>query len=88
MEGLGVGLITAIIVGGIAGWVAEKVMKSDMGLFMNIILGIAGAFILNLVLGLLGVGTGGGIIVYFIVAVIGACLLIFLVRQIRGRGRA
>ena len=88
MEGLGVGLITAIIVGGIAGWVAEKFMKSDMGLFMNIILGIAGAFVLNLILGLLGVGVGGGIIVYFIVAVIGACLLIFLVRQIRGRGRA
>lgn len=85
MGGLGVGLITAIIVGGIAGWVAEKVMKSDMGLLMNILLGMAGAFVLNLILGLIGVGTGGGIIVYFIVAVIGACLLIAIVRAIKGR---
>lgn len=85
MEGLGVGLITAIIVGGLAGWVAEKVMKSNMGLLMNIILGIAGAFVLNLILGLLGIGAGGGIIVYFIVALIGACLLIFIARMIKGR---
>jgi uncharacterized membrane protein YeaQ/YmgE (transglycosylase-associated protein family) len=31
-----VGWITAIIIGGIAGWLAEQFMKSDMGLIMNI----------------------------------------------------
>ena len=36
----GVGWIMTIIIGGIAGWIAEKVMRSDMGLIMNIILGI------------------------------------------------
>ena len=84
MGGLGVGLITAIIVGGIAGWIAEKIMKSDMGVLMNIILGIAGAFVLNLILGLAGLSFGG-IIGYFIVAIVGACLLIFVARLIKGR---
>ena len=55
---------------------------------MNIVLGIAGAFILNLILGLLGVGVGGGWFIYLITAVIGACLLIFIARMIKGRGRA
>ena len=38
-----IGWIAAIIVGGIAGWLAELFMKSDMGLLMNIVLGIVGA---------------------------------------------
>ena len=38
-----VGWIAAIIIGGIAGWLAEQFMKSDMGLLMNIALGIVGA---------------------------------------------
>ncbi|MFZ0982184.1 MAG: GlsB/YeaQ/YmgE family stress response membrane protein, partial [Pseudolabrys sp.] len=38
-----VGWIAAIIIGGIAGWLAEQFMKSQMGLLMNIILGIIGA---------------------------------------------
>ena len=32
-----VGWIAAIIIGGIAGWLAEQFMKSDMGLIMNIV---------------------------------------------------
>src|SRR4051794_57860 len=43
MENAGVGWIAAIIIGGLAGWLAEKFMKSEMGLFMNIVLGIVGA---------------------------------------------
>src|SRR5215472_11860556 len=35
----GVGWVAAIIIGGIAGWLAEQFMKSDMGLLMNIVLG-------------------------------------------------
>ncbi len=38
-----IGWIAAIIIGGIAGWLAEQFMKSEMGLLMNIILGIVGA---------------------------------------------
>ena len=43
MEEQQVGWIAAIIIGGIAGWLAEKFMKSQMGLLMNILLGVIGA---------------------------------------------
>ena len=39
MEEHQIGWIAAIIVGGIAGWLAEQFMKSEMGLVMNIVLG-------------------------------------------------
>jgi uncharacterized membrane protein YeaQ/YmgE (transglycosylase-associated protein family) len=81
----GVGWIGAIIIGGLAGWAAEKVMKSDMGLVMNIVLGIVGALVLNAILAALGVITADGWIVQFIVALVGACLLIWIWRMIQGR---
>jgi uncharacterized membrane protein YeaQ/YmgE (transglycosylase-associated protein family) len=81
----GVGWIGAIILGGIAGWVAERVTKSDMGLLMNIILGIVGALVLNAILRLLNVIPPGGWLWQFIIAIIGAVLLIWVWRLIRGQ---
>ena len=43
MEEHQVGWIAAIIIGGIAGWLAEPFMKSQMGLLINTVLGIIGA---------------------------------------------
>jgi len=43
MDDAQVGWIAAIIIGGFAGWLAEKFMKSETGLVMNIVLGIIGA---------------------------------------------
>ena len=86
MEVNGVGWLAAIIIGGVAGWLAEQFMKSDMGLFMNIILGIVGAIVLNAILALFGVGFVGWI-PYLIVGFIGACLLIAVFRAFRGRRR-
>ncbi len=40
--------IAAIVVGGIAGWLAGQFMKSDMGLLMNVCLGILGAVVASL----------------------------------------
>ena len=81
----GVGIIMSIILGGLAGWIAEKIMKANVGLLTNIILGLVGALFLNFILGLLGVYTTPSYLVQFIVAIIGACILIFLWRAIRGR---
>jgi hypothetical protein len=50
MGDAGVGWITAIVVGGIAGWLAEQFMKSNMGMIMNIVLGIVGAAIASAIL--------------------------------------
>ncbi len=80
----GVGWIAAIIVGGLAGWLAEMVMKTNTGIFMNIILGIAGAVVLNAILQALNIqGFGVGWVAYLITGFIGACILIFVRRLVR-----
>jgi uncharacterized membrane protein YeaQ/YmgE (transglycosylase-associated protein family) len=84
MEDQAIGWIAAIIIGGIAGWLAEQFMKSDMGLLMNIVLGIVGAAIASAILSVFGVHLGGWI-GYLILGFVGACLLIWIVRALRGR---
>jgi uncharacterized membrane protein YeaQ/YmgE (transglycosylase-associated protein family) len=78
------GWIATIIIGGIAGWLAEQFMKSNMGILMNIILGIVGAFIFNLIFGtMLGLYAADNWLGYLIAGFVGACLLIFLARLVR-----
>jgi uncharacterized membrane protein YeaQ/YmgE (transglycosylase-associated protein family) len=81
----GVGWIGAIIVGGIAGWIAERAMESQMGVVANIILGIAGAVFLNFILVATIGYTYGGWVGQLVVGAIGAIILIWLWRAIRGR---
>ena len=79
----GIGIIGTLIIGALAGWIAETIMKSNMGLLLNIVLGILGAVVLNaLLFAVLGT-TLGGWIGQLIVAAAGACLLIAAVRMIR-----
>ena len=78
-----IGWIAAIIIGGLAGWLAENFMKSDTGLLTNIILGIVGAAIASAILSLFGIVLGGWI-GYLILGFIGACILIWIVRMVRG----
>ena len=81
----GFGWIMTIIIGALAGWIAEKVMRADHGLLTNIILGVLGAVVLNAILiGLFG-STMGGFWGQLIVAAIGACILIFGWRAIQSR---
>jgi len=83
MENQAVGWIAAIIIGGIAGWLAEQFMKSNMGLLMNIVLGVIGAAVASWLFGMLGVSLGGWL-GYLIAGFVGACILIFIVRAVRG----
>ena len=83
MDDAQVGWIAAIIIGGVAGWFAEQFMKSEMGLLTNIVLGIIGAAIAGAILSFFGVHLGGWI-GYLIAGFIGACLLIWIVRAVRG----
>lgn len=87
------GWIVAIIVGGVAGWLASMVMNRDasMGIFWNIVVGIVGALIGNVLAGAL-FGIEGTIqtfnITGFIIAIIGAIVLLAIVNLIqRGRVR-
>ena len=78
-----VGWIAAIIVGGIAGWLAEQFMKSDTGLLMNIVLGIIGAAVASAIFSFFGINLGGWV-GYLISGFVGACLLIWIVRTVPG----
>ncbi len=75
-----VGWIAAIIIGGLAGWLAEQFMKSNMGMIMNIVLGVVGAVVANALLGFFGIVLGGWI-GYLIAGFIGACILIAIARM-------
>ena len=81
MEEYQIGWIAAIIIGGIAGWLAEQFMKSNMGLLMNIVLGIVGAAVANWLVGFLGISLTGWI-GYLIAGFIGACILIAVGRAL------
>ena len=81
----GLGWIAAIFVGGLAGWIASRIMGANTGLLMNIILGIIGAIVGRFALGLVGVTTSPTWISQGFAGLVGACLLIGLVRLVRGR---
>ncbi len=80
---IGFGWIMTIIIGGLAGWIAEKLMKFETGLILNIVLGIVGAIVGNWLLHAVMGSTFGGFIGQLIVAVGGACLLIFAYRTLK-----
>ncbi|WP_226780146.1 GlsB/YeaQ/YmgE family stress response membrane protein [Oceaniglobus trochenteri] len=80
---MGIGLIGAIIIGGLAGWIASIIMKADTGLIMNIGLGIVGAVVLNLILGALGIYAERSWLPQLIVGLVGACGLIAVWRAVK-----
>ncbi len=79
-----VGIIVWLIVGGVVGWLASIVMRTDgqQGILLNIIVGIVGAFLAGLIVG------GGSInqsitIMSFIWSLLGAIVLLAIVNLIR-----
>lgn len=84
----GVGWIAWIVIGGIAGWLASKIMGTDaqQGLFLNIVVGVIGGVVGGIILRLLGVSTAGaGWILTLLTALAGSCVLLFVVGLVTGR---
>ncbi len=80
------GIILWIIFGGLVGWVASLIMKtnSEQGVGLNIIVGIVGAVIGGWLLSSLGQNNITGFnIQSFVVAVLGAMVLIVIVKALR-----
>jgi uncharacterized membrane protein YeaQ/YmgE (transglycosylase-associated protein family) len=75
--------IITLVIGGIIGWLASMVMKTDsqMGPIANVIIGIVGSVLGFWLAGVLGIGAGNAIVGY-IIAVIGAAILIFLLKAV------
>jgi uncharacterized membrane protein YeaQ/YmgE (transglycosylase-associated protein family) len=85
-EGMLMGIIIWLIVGGVVGWLASLVMRTDaqQGIILNIVVGIVGAVIAGLLLG------GGNInnsnpldITNLLYSLLGAIILLAVVNLIR-----
>ncbi len=85
------GIILWIIIGALAGWVGSKIMGTDasQGALANIIIGVLGALVGGFITrSLFGDNpANNGLIVSFLVALLGASLLIFLWKRVSGRRR-
>ena len=80
----GVGWFTMIIIGLLAGWIAERVTDSDHGLFANLLFGLIGAFVGKYLAEMAAIPVFG----FFrtlIAAAVGAIIVLFIWRRIRGR---
>ena len=78
------GIILWIVFGALVGWVASMVMESSGGLVWDIVVGIVGAVIGGFVMSLFGDNGVNGFTVYsFLVALLGACILIAILRAVR-----
>ncbi|MGO1069891.1 GlsB/YeaQ/YmgE family stress response membrane protein [Lysobacter sp. CA199] len=87
------GLIVWLVVGGVIGWIASMIMRTDgqQGIFLNVIVGIVGAFLGGWLGGVLGIGAGtinsGAFnLPGLLLSLVGAVVLLAIVNLFR-RGR-
>lgn len=78
------GIIGWIIIGVIAGWIAEQVTGRRHGLLTNLIVGIVGALLGGFIASALGIGFGG-FLGNLVIATLGAILLLVIFGLIRRR---
>ena len=72
----GIGFFGMLIIGTLAGWIAERAMNRDHGLLTNILVGIAGSFVGGTLAAILGIHFHG-FIGNLVVAVLGAILILW-----------
>ena len=78
------GLLWVLIIGGLAGFIAGKIMRGEgFGVIVDIIVGIVGGWIGSWLLGVLGIWHNGGLISTLVVSILGAIVLIWLIRLIK-----
>jgi len=80
------GIILWIIFGALVGWIASIIMKTNarQGAVLNIVVGIVGALLGGFIMSMLGKGGVSGFNLYsFFIALLGAVVLIWIVKAIR-----
>jgi uncharacterized membrane protein YeaQ/YmgE (transglycosylase-associated protein family) len=81
-----VGVIGYIIIGGLAGWVAGKIVKGGgSGILMNIVIGVIGALIGGFLLSFAFDTASGGWFFTFLTALVGSIILLSIVGLVRRR---
>jgi uncharacterized membrane protein YeaQ/YmgE (transglycosylase-associated protein family) len=80
-----VGLIVWLVIGGVVGWLASIVMRTDaqQGIFLNVIVGIVGAFIGGWLFSSGDINSGVVTPTTFLVSLVGAIILLALVNLVR-----
>ena len=76
-------IIITLIIGGVVGWLGSLIMKTNaqMGIIANVIVGIVGSFLGFWLAGQLGIG--GGAVVRWIIAILGAVVLIAILKVLK-----
>ena len=78
------GILLCIVFGAIAGWIASMITKTDNGLLLDIIVGIVGAVIGGWIMNTIGeTGTTGFNLYSLLVAILGAVVLLVIVKMVR-----
>jgi uncharacterized membrane protein YeaQ/YmgE (transglycosylase-associated protein family) len=78
-------LITIVLVGIVAGWLAGQIMRGGgFGLVGDLIIGVIGAFFGNWLFPQLGIHLGVGLVAQIISAAIGAIILLLIIRLVAG----
>lgn len=78
------GLIGFLVIGLLAGFIAEKVMKSNHGLLTNLVVGVIGAYLGGFLANIIGISFGG-FLGSLVIATIGAIVFLFLLGLVKGR---
>jgi uncharacterized membrane protein YeaQ/YmgE (transglycosylase-associated protein family) len=81
MDETQIGWLGAIVIGGIAGWLAEVITRSNMGILTNVVFGVIGAGLGSWLAAKLGIQIGGPYwLNYLVFGFVGACILILATR--------
>ena len=83
----GVGILSAIIIGLLAGWIASMIVNRHHGLIVNLIIGLIGGLIGGWLAGLAGFGDYMGFLGSLIASILGAVVLLFLLGLFRRPAR-
>ncbi|MET3944641.1 GlsB/YeaQ/YmgE family stress response membrane protein [Corynebacterium ureicelerivorans] len=84
------GFIGWIIIGGLAGWIGSKVQNRDaqMGIGLNILVGIIGGLLGGWLLSAFGVDVaGGGLFFSFLTCLLGAVILLWIINMVTSKRR-
>ena len=83
---MGLGIIGWIVIGIVAGWLAEQIMGRNHGLITNLVVGVVGALIGGfLASNVMGIPVEGFNLMTLLVAVVGAVILLFLLGLVKRR---
>lgn len=84
------GFLSWIIIGGLAGWIGSKIQNRDaqMGIGLNILVGIIGGLLGGWLLSAFGVDVaGGGLFFSFLTCLLGAVILLWIVNMVTSKRR-